>query len=282
MKRLVSISVICLMALTMHAQRYAVMDFNAGAGVSQLDIDGISAIFATYFTPDGYTAVDHLTIDQALETEGYNRNRLTPGEAVKVGEKLNASKVVFGEVKMVKKIYLVKVAILDTKTGDMRFESETSFDAAGYRTSVEELALRLSKNIALPKGYIDLGLPSGTLWKEENEDDQFYSYEAIVAKYGNALPTKEQFDELRQLCTWTWIGFGYKVVGPNGAVLIMPSSGYQHCDGTIHYEGAYGNYWSQTLEKENNAWFLYLDLEEARVYSGENCNGRSARLVMKQ
>lgn len=282
MKRLVSISVICLMALTMHAQHYAVMDFNTGAGVSQLDIDGISAIFATYFTPDGYTAVDHLTIDQALETEGYNRNRLTPGEAVKVGEKLNASKVVIGEVKMVKKIYHVKVAILDTKTGDMRFESETSFDAAGYRTSVEELALRLSKNIALPKGYIDLGLPSGTLWKEENEDDQFYSYEAIVAKYGNALPTKEQFDELRQLCTWTWIGFGYKVVGPNGAVLIMPSSGYQHCDGTIHYEGAYGNYWSQTLEKEDNAWFLYLDLEEARVYSGENCNGRSARLVMKQ
>lgn len=69
MKRLVSISVICLLALTMHAQRYAVMDFNAGAGVSQLDIDGISAIFATYFTPDGYTAVDHLTIDQALETK---------------------------------------------------------------------------------------------------------------------------------------------------------------------------------------------------------------------
>ena len=39
---------------------------------------------------------------------------------------------------------------------------------------------------------------------------------------------------------------------------------------------------SAWLEKENNAWFLYLDLEEARVYSGENCNGRSARLVMKQ
>lgn len=282
MKRLVSIFVICLLALTLHAQRCAVMDFNAGAGVSQLDIDGISAIFASYFTPEGYTTVDHLAIDQAVETEGYNRNRLTPGEAVKVAEKLNASKVVIGEVKMAKKLYQLHAAILDTKTGEMRYEGEISFDAAGYRTSVEELALRLSKNIALPKGYIDLGLPSGTLWKEENEDDQFYSFEAIVAKYGNALPTKEQFDELRQLCTWTWIGFGYKVVGPNGAVLIMPSSGYQHCDGTVHYEGAYGNYWSQTLNREGEAWFLYLDLDEARVYSGENCNGRSARLVMKQ
>ena len=44
---------------------------------------------------------------------------------------------------------------------------------------------------------------------------------------------------------------------------------------------AYGNYWSQTLNREGEAWFLYLDLDEARVYSGENCNGRSARLVMK-
>ena len=282
MKRLVFVLVICLMALTMHAQRCAVMDFNTGSGVTQMDVDGISAIFATYFTPEGYSFVDRLTIDQTLETEGHQRNRLTPGEAVKVAEKLNASKVVIGQVKMVKKLYYVRASILDVKTGDMRFDSEISFDAANYRTSVEELALRLSQNIALPKGYVDLGLPSGTLWKEENEDDKFYSYEAIVAKYGNALPTKEQFDELRQLCTWTWIGFGYKVVGPNGAVLMMPSSGYQHCDGTIHYEGAYGNYWSQTLEKENNAWFLYLDLEEARVYSGENCNGRSARLVLKQ
>lgn len=142
MKRLVSIFVICLMALTLHAQRCAVMDFNAANGVSQIDIDGLSAIFATYFTPEGYTAVDRLTIDRALAEEGYQRN--------------------------------------------------------------------------------------------------------------------------------------------HGSEIIFPSAGYQHCDGTVHYEGAYGNYWSQTLNREGEAWFLYLDLDEARVYSGENCNGRSARLVKKQ
>ena len=281
MKKLVSLALLCVLALSMQAQRFAVMDFNAANGVSQIDMDGLSAIFATYFTPEGYTAVDRLAIDQALSEEGYQRNRLSDKEALAVGEKLQASKIVVGDIKMQKKLYHVSARVLDVKSGEMRFESEATFDASTYRSSMQELAMRLSKNIALPVGYVDLGLPSGTLWKEQNEDNQFYSYEAIVAKYGNALPTKEQFDELRSECEWSWIGFGYKVVGPNGSVLIMPSSGYQHCDGTVHYEGAYGNYWSQTLNREGEAWFLYLDLDEARVYSGENCNGRSARLVMK-
>lgn len=271
----------CLLALTMQAQRCAVMDFNAGAGVSQIDMDGLSAIFATYFTPEGYTAVDRIAIDQALSEEGYQRNKLSEKEALAVAQKLKASKVVTGDVKMQKKLYHVQARVLDVVTGEVRVESEMTFDAQNYCTSMQELAMRLSKNIALPVGYVDLGLPSGTLWKEENEDRVFYSYDAAMAKYGNALPTKEQLDELRQLCEWTWIGFGYKVVGPNGSVLIMPSSGYQHCDGTVHYEGAYGNYWSQTQDRPGEAWFLYLDMEEARVYSGENCNGRSARLVMK-
>lgn len=282
MKRLVSIFVICLMALTLHAQRCAVMDFNAANGVSQIDIDGLSAIFTTYFTPEGYTAVDRLTIDQALAEEGYQRNHMSEKEALSIGKKLQASKVVVGNIKMQKKLYIVSARVMDVMTGEMRIESEVTFDAANYRTSMQELAMRLSRNIALPAGYVDLGLPSGTLWKDKNEDNHFYSYEAIVAKYGNALPTKEQFDELRTLCTWSWIGFGYKVVGPNGSEIIFPSAGYQHCDGTVHYEGAYGNYWSQTLNREGEAWFLYLDLDEARVYSGENCNGRSARLVKKQ
>ena len=282
MKKLVSFAMMCVLALSMQAQRCAVMNFNAGKGVSELDLNGLSAIFTTYFAPDGYTLVDRSAIDRTLEDGGYERTQLKKDEVLAIGERLSAAKIVTGEVKCTKTIYEVEARILDVKTGSIILEEKEVCNAANARAAMKRLAQRIAQSIALPVGYVDLGLPSGTLWKEQNEDNQFYSYDAIVAKYGNALPTKEQFDELRQLCTWTWIGFGYKVVGPNGAVLMMPSSGYQHCDGTIHYEGAYGNYWSQTLEKENNAWFLYLDLEEARVYSGENCNGRSARLVLKQ
>ena len=60
--------------------------------------------------------------------------------------------------------------------------------------------------------YVDLGLPSGTKWKNENEVNtadavyDFYTYDEAVAAFGNALPTKEQFQELKDSCRWSWMG----------------------------------------------------------------------------
>ena len=46
--------------------------------------------------------------------------------------------------------------------------------------------------------YVDLGLPSGTLWKAENEIAGHYTYEEAVVKFESKLPTKEQWEELPQ------------------------------------------------------------------------------------
>ena len=69
---------------------------------------------------------------------------------------------------------------------------------------------------ALPQGYVDLGLPSGTLWKDQNEIAGLYTYEQAMEKFGNELPTKEQLEELQTSCRWTWTGSSYRVEGPNG------------------------------------------------------------------
>lgn len=53
MKKVILLVAMCLMALTMNAQRCAVLEFKAGVGISQADVDGISAIFITYFQPAG-------------------------------------------------------------------------------------------------------------------------------------------------------------------------------------------------------------------------------------
>ena len=45
----------------------------------------------------------------------------------------------------------------------------------------------------VPVGYVDLGLPSGTYWKESNESG-FYNYDNAVSKFGDKLPTKEQLE----------------------------------------------------------------------------------------
>ena len=48
--------------------------------------------------------------------------------------------------------------------------------------------------------YVDLGLPSGTLWKSKNENGFFYNHSSAVLDYGDNLPSKEQFKELADNC----------------------------------------------------------------------------------
>ena len=76
--------------------------------------------------------------------------------------------------------------------------------------------------------YIDLGLPSGTLWVDTNEEG-YYTFDDAVEKYGNCLPTKEQLEELKTQCQWEWTGAGYKVTGPNGNSIVLSAAGFLNC-----------------------------------------------------
>lgn len=72
--------------------------------------------------------------------------------------------------------------------------------------------------------YVDLGLPSGTLWashflKEEKDgiEDFLYLTYSDAAKY--SLPTKEQAQELIKLCDAEYLNSDHQdidVLGPNG------------------------------------------------------------------
>ena len=52
----------------------------------------------------------------------------------------------------------------------------------------------MAQHAPASEGYVDLGLPSGTLWKNANEggDDALYTYDEAVSMFGDKLPTKEQ------------------------------------------------------------------------------------------
>ena len=156
--------------------------------------------------------------------------------------------------------------------------------------------------------WVDLGLPSGTLWATCNvgasAPDEYgdyfawgetapkdyydwstymwcngseealtkyctksnYGYNGFVdnitelepeddAAYVNwgplwRMPTKEQQDELRDKCTWTWTTqngvLGYLVTGPNGKSLFLPAAG-NRWDDSLGNAGSWGHYWSRTL-----------------------------------
>ena len=102
-----------------------------------------------------------------------------------------------------------------------------------------------AQNQTVPEGYVDLGLPSGTLWKSSNESG-FYGYNDAVKKFGSRLPTKDQWLELKIWCTWIWTGSGYKISGDNGEVMYLPASGERDCGGSFIEEGDGGYYWSST------------------------------------
>jgi len=134
----------------------------------------------------------------------------------------------------------------------------------------------------IPQGYVDLGLPSGTLWKEENETGGLYTYDQALAKFGNDLPTKDQYEELLSSCRWTWIENGYLGEGPNGETITLLAAGYRDCGDSVSSVNdicSTGIYWSSTPDKSEYAWGLYLDSFGVGIFYGNRCNAQSVRLV---
>ncbi len=386
MKKLLSFVLMCLMALSMSAQRCAVLEFKAGVGISQADVDGISAIFITYFRPAGYTMVERTQIDKAIDEQGFQRTKMTESQMVRIGQILNVSKIVVGDVNVVMGQYNVDARVINVESGTIAATEGATFAGSSYRSTMQSIAQKLAAKIAItsggtvqanttqqtpqqrttpyviygylkvfpndlgsfdaeprqvisrlnqsqqygygtwrlptneelslmrannvvgsgsymtkenkkgivrlvtdkekgevlpavPAGYVDLGLPSGTLWKDQNEAGGFYSYDQAMAKFGSSLPTKEQLEELKNSCRWTWNGNGYKVEGPSGESIVLPAAGFRSCGGSVCRVGSVGNYWSSTPDGSESAWYLYFGSGGVNMYNGGRCGGHSVRLV---
>ena len=132
--------------------------------------------------------------------------------------------------------------------------------------------------------YVDLGLPSGTKWRYTNETppvfgEMYFTYDEAVSSFGDKLPTKEQFEELKDNCTWEWQGdYGYKVTGPNGNSIVLYDLGYRNCEGFVINVSA-GYYWSYTPNGSDDAWGLYFNSGVVNVGCDHRCSGFTVRLV---
>jgi len=137
--------------------------------------------------------------------------------------------------------------------------------------------------------YVDLGLPSGTLWKDQNEKGH-YTYQEAEKSFGKGMPTAPQLSELGSYCTWEWTGNGYKITGPNGKSIFFPAEGYYTCENapTVKFVGEKGQYWSRTVSDNNSIAFpewkfpfcLSISSESKDVYSNNpDCCKFSVHLV---
>lgn len=135
--------------------------------------------------------------------------------------------------------------------------------------------------------YIDLGLPSGTLWANMNlgaysvEDyGAYFSYDEISLYIDDSkVPKRWQFAELIDECEWKWINElkGYKVIGKNGKSIFLPASGFRNCDDGVYFVGSCGNYWSSTPTGSESAWGLDFDSDAVYMDDDSRCGGRSIR-----
>ena len=100
--------------------------------------------------------------------------------------------------------------------------------ADGYRDGYKDC----NSNVSVSKTeYVDLGLPSGTLWSADYEKDVdeiiFDPYELASTK---AIPTRAQWNELRRCAKWKFIGKDDKLevvkcIGPNGNTISFHPAG---------------------------------------------------------
>lgn len=123
--------------------------------------------------------------------------------------------------------------------------------------------------------YADLGL--SVKWATNNvgaysPESYGYYFEWSEPKWGNSwrLPTKYEFQELIDKCTWYWTSLGgkngCKIVGPNGNSIFLPAAGYQIA--SIFYEGIIGCYWTSypASEEYNHPRSYNLKFDKNSIY----------------
>lgn len=135
--------------------------------------------------------------------------------------------------------------------------------------------------IIVGDSYVDLGLPSGTVWKAQNEEG-LMAFDDAKKKYGRSIPSIKQWEELKKYCEWEWTGNGYNVTGPSGQGIFIPAAGYRNVSGQVGKVGTFGNYWSSTSKDKKEAWRFGFEPGKFSMAAHSRQYGRSVRLVQKQ
>lgn len=123
----------------------------------------------------------------------------------------------------------------------------------GYRDREQEVPADFRDN---KTEYIDLGLPSRTLWSSDYEKDgDSYLYLPYERAEYLKIPTKEQWEELCSSCRWEYVidnSYDFckvKCIGPNGNVIIFNRTGKINSDQQVNGWEAF--FWLEETNQED-------------------------------
>ena len=149
----------------------------------------------------------------------------------------------------------------------------------GYQARENEIPVDIQEG---KTEYVDLGLPSGTLWsKDYLKEDDYTNYYPYCEAKDLRLPTKEQWEELRDCCSWRGsysstreTFYGIYCIGPNGNSIYFKSEGYregEHCIVDIpSYGGGKVYFWLHDDEDTQQKYVVNIKGENVKKPNIDN------------
>ena len=317
MKKLFLLIAMCLWALVPQAQKKcAVLTFQSGEGVTLNEAEAVTVSFRSYFRPSNYEVLAGNPVDNAAKDLGLynNRNSLTHQQIMRMANKLGADYVIVGALDKFRSGYHVDISIVQVTGGISftKYSNGNGFTKEDNKKAMEDMAKLIAANLPktsgssssnnnnnnnsnnnnsstqntsgsnIPNGYVDLGLPSGTLWAKENFSRGFISSDDL-SQYLNMIPSTEQWKELLYKCKWTKNGNNYTVKGPNGNTITLPIAGYNSCFGKVIDKGETCFYWTNKFERNGDKAYIFMyNSKDKGCQLMKKCNNVCLRLVRKK
>lgn len=241
----------------------------------------------------GYEGYDRANVAVLFDNPVFQRNgSISDAQIKELATTAKAAYVLIVEASLYdEQNLIISAKLIDGATGSI---ANVARPVISGKTpdKIEEACAQLSTNLfdglnasaqkegpAVPEGYVDLELPSRTLWKKQNESG-LYPYADAVGKHGNKVPTKEQWLELKNSCKWVWEDNGYKIIGRNGQSIFLNTTNLMACDGVRGYVPNSGQYWSSTPNNNLHAYYMTFDQDNITLSAvGSRCEGLSVRYV---
>lgn len=145
--------------------------------------------------------------------------------------------------------------------------------------------------------YVDLSLPSGTLWADCNigaaskevfgKHLDFDKAQEYAKEHKLTIPTEEEFQELLDNTEHEWTSVedveGMLFKGSNGNSIFLPAAGYRF-GASFYSVGTYGNYWSSSVYEShpNFARRLYFGSVFTDVLNFSRYFGFTVRAVRRK
>lgn len=240
-------------------------------------------------------------VDDMLAEHGFQRSGLVDDEQRKqVGIMTGAQYICVSTVTKYETQLYIEAYLVNIETGQMtnpasQYANILNNDFSKLQAPCNELAKEMlgelggthskvtdsgnTGSTAVNDDFVNLGLPSGTLWKKNNEEG-LYTFDQAILFFGGQLPTKQQWEELQKLCVWIWIEGGYKVIGPNRESIFIPAIGWRDCAGRMVFVGTKCGGWSSATTDSETAWGLYATSDNIGMIGHfGRCGGLPVRLV---